>query len=47
MPEGTRVHKRYEELRAEGHTKASAAKIAQSETGQSLKTGKKSKHRKN
>ncbi len=43
MPKGTKVHKIYEALLDKGFSKASAAKIAQSKTGQSLKTGKKSK----
>lgn len=40
MPEGTKVHKLYNKLLADGHSKKSAAKIAQSQTGQSLQTGK-------
>ena len=44
MPKGTKVHKMYEALKREGYSTASAAKIAQSKTGQSLQTGKKSKH---
>ena len=43
MPRGTKVHKLYEHLEKEGHSKASAAKIAQSKTGKSLKTGRKPK----
>ena len=43
MPKGTKVHKTYEALRRKGHSKASAAKIAQTETGQSLKRGKPSR----
>lgn len=40
MPKGTRVHKLYEKLRSEGKSKASAARIAQKQTGQALATGK-------
>ena len=40
MPEGTTVHKLYEKLKKEGKSKESAARIAQSATKQSLKTGK-------
>lgn len=45
MPKGSRVHNLYEELRRGGKSKASAAKIAQHETGQSLQTGKPPKHK--
>jgi hypothetical protein len=45
MPKGTKVHKVYTALKRKGKSKASAAKIAQSQTGQSLKTGKKPKKR--
>lgn len=40
MPEGTKVDRVYKALLAQGKSKASAAKIAQSKTGESLKTGK-------
>ena len=40
MPEGTKVDKMYQALREKGHSEASAAKIAQAMTGQSLQTGK-------
>jgi hypothetical protein len=43
MPAGTKVHRVYKALRRAGKSKSSAARIAQSQTGQSLKTGKKSK----
>jgi len=46
MPKGSRVHKVYKRLREEGKSKTSAAKIAQSQTGQSLKTGRKPKRKK-
>lgn len=45
MPKGTRVHKVYTALRKAGKSKGSAARIAQSKTGQSLKTGRKPKHK--
>lgn len=41
MPKGTKVHKMYEALVKQGKSKGSAARIAQSRTGQSLKTGRK------
>lgn len=40
MPKGTKVHKVYDALRDEGMSKGKAARIAQSKTGKSLKTGK-------
>lgn len=40
MPEGTKVERLYEKLRREGKSEESAARIAQSETGLSLQTGK-------
>lgn len=43
MPKGTKVHKVYTALRKSGKSKGSAARIAQSKTGQSLKTGRKPK----
>lgn len=43
MPKGTKVHKTYTALRKQGKSKGSAARIAQAATGQSLKTGKRSK----
>jgi hypothetical protein len=45
MPKGTKVHKVYDALRRKGKSKASAAKIAQSQTGRSLLTGKRPKHK--
>jgi len=45
MPKGTRVHKVYTKLRAKGYSKGKAARIAQSKTGQSLKTGRKPRHK--
>jgi hypothetical protein len=44
-PAGTKVHRVYKALQREGKSKSAAARIAQSQTGQSLKTGKKSKKR--
>jgi len=43
MPEGSKVEKVYKELLAKGHSEASAARIAQAATGESLKTGRKPK----
>jgi hypothetical protein len=45
MPKGTKVHKIYKALRRKGKSKASAAKIAQAQTGKSLKTGRKPKRK--
>lgn len=46
MPKNSKVHKVYEALLREGHSKASAARIAQSQTGQALATGRKPKRKK-
>lgn len=46
MPRGTKVDKVYRKLVAQGKPKGSAAAIAQSVTGKSLKTGKKPKGKK-
>lgn len=43
MPKGTKVERLYRKLKSEGHDEASAARIAQAQTGRSLKTGKKPK----
>jgi hypothetical protein len=43
MPKGTKVDKVYQSLLRDGHTKESAARIAQKVTGKSLATGKKPK----
>lgn len=40
MPKGSKVDKVYEALRDQGMSAGKAARIAQSKTGQSLKTGK-------
>jgi hypothetical protein len=40
MPKGTKVHSAYTKMRRKGYSKGKAARIAQSSTGQSLKTGK-------
>lgn len=40
MPKGTKVHRAYTSMRKKGYSKGKAAKIAQSQTGQALKTGK-------
>uniref|UniRef100_A0A6H1ZLY8 Uncharacterized protein n=1 Tax=viral metagenome TaxID=1070528 RepID=A0A6H1ZLY8_9ZZZZ len=45
MPANTKTHKLYEKLKKRGYSKGSAAKISQSVTGKSLKTGKKPKKR--
>ena len=43
MPSGTKVDRVYKALLKQGHDIKSAARIAQSVTGQSLATGKPSK----
>ncbi|MCK9598502.1 MAG: hypothetical protein M0R06_05635 [Sphaerochaeta sp.] len=43
MPKNSRVHKMYEALLRRGKSKASAARIAQSRTGQALATGRATK----
>jgi|KBSSwiStaDraftv2_1062776.scaffolds.fasta_scaffold116361_6 hypothetical protein len=40
MPINSPVHKMYEALLREGHSKESAARIAQSQTGLALTTGR-------
>lgn len=45
MPKGTRVHKLFEKLKKQGKSAGSAARIAQSQTGQALATGKPPKHK--
>lgn len=40
MPKGSKVHKMYDALVAEGMSKGKAARIAQAKTGQALATGK-------
>ncbi len=40
MPKGSKVDRVYQALRRDGKSEATAAKIAQSKTRQSLKTGK-------
>ena len=40
MPKGTKVHQVYKALRREGADPGKAARIAQAQTGKSLKTGK-------
>jgi len=46
MPVGTRVHNTYRALLRKGYAKANAARIAQSQTGLSLQTGKPPKKKK-
>lgn len=43
MPRGTKVDKIYKALLRQGKSKASAARIAQAQTGKSLKTGRRPK----
>jgi hypothetical protein len=43
MPKNTKVHKLADALRKKGHSKQSAIKIAQAKTGQSYKTGRKTR----
>jgi len=43
MPKNTKVHRLYEKLLKQGKSKAAAAKIAQSATGKSLRTGRRPK----
>jgi len=40
MPKGTKVDNLYEKLKKQGYSVESAVKIAQSQTGQALATGK-------
>lgn len=47
MPKGTKVHKLFTKLKMLGYDEASAAKIAQSQTGQALQTGKPPKRKGN
>lgn len=44
MPAGTKVHRLFTKLKRKGHSAGSAARIAQSATGQALATGKPPKH---
>lgn len=46
MPKNSRVHKMYDALLRQGKSKATAAKIAQSRTGQALATGRPPKRKK-
>jgi len=46
MPKNTKVHTLYMKLLADGYSKGSAARIAQSRTGLALATGKKPKGKK-
>ena len=43
MPTGTRVERVYTALKKKGYSKGKSARIAQSQTGKSLATGKKPK----
>lgn len=40
MPKGSKVHKVYDALKDKGMSKGKAARIAQAQTGKSLKTGR-------
>ena len=40
MPKGSPVERCFQKVKAEGHSEESAARICQSSTGTSLKTGK-------
>lgn len=46
MPKGTEVDEIYQVLKRKGMDEGKAARIAQSKTGKSLKTGKKPKGKK-
>jgi hypothetical protein len=46
MPKYTPVHRTYEALKAKGYSTESAVRIAQSQTGTALATGKKPKKKK-
>ena len=46
MPKGSKVDKVYQALRKDGASPGKAARIAQSQTGKSLKTGRKRKGKK-
>lgn len=46
MPTGTKVHRIYEGIKRGGASKGKAARIAQAQTGKSLKTGKPPKRKK-
>lgn len=45
MPKGSKVDRVYQALKREGADKGKAARIAQSQTGQALATGKPPKHK--
>jgi hypothetical protein len=46
MPKGSKVHKVYEAIKKTGASSGKAARIAQAQTGQALKTGKPPKGKK-
>ncbi|MDE2237965.1 MAG: hypothetical protein KGK30_08765 [Elusimicrobia bacterium] len=46
MPKGTKVDRVYKALVRDGKSKSSAARIAQAQTGQSLRTGRAPKGKK-
>jgi hypothetical protein len=45
MPKNSPTHKLYEKLKQKGHSPASAARIAQAQTGKSLATGRRPKNK--
>lgn len=45
MPKNSKVGRCYDKLVRSGASKGKAARVCQSSTGQSLKTGKKPKHK--
>lgn len=45
MPAGTAVERMYQALKRKGYSKGKSARIAQSKTGLSLKTGRPPKHK--
>ena len=47
MPAGTKVDDLYKKLRSEGKSEESAARIAQSVTGEALSTGRPAKRKEN
>jgi len=45
MPKGSKVDRCYQKVKAQGHSKGSAAAICQKSTGLALATGKPPKHK--
>ncbi len=46
MPKGTKVERTFQALKRQGASPAKAARIAQAQTGKSLKTGRKPRGKK-